>query len=61
MNDPMVAELAVRQLHARYLDAVWRLMTFRTPLDHIENGAVTSRTYVTEQNSFLGRNGETNG
>jgi ketosteroid isomerase-like protein len=96
MTDLMVAEFSVRQLHARYLDAVWRkdfeafgdcfaedaewriggrilrgraeivgnlkrlmpnfqrvLMTFRTPLVHIEDGAVTSRTYVTEQNAFL--------
>ncbi len=105
MTDLMVAEFTVRQLHARYLDAVWRkdldafgdcfaedaewriggrilrgraeivgnlrrllpnfqrvLMTFRTPLVHIEDGAVTSRTYVTEQNAFLdGRPGNSIG
>ena len=38
------------------------LMTFRTPIVHIENGAVTSRTYVTEQNAFLnGRPGNSIG
>jgi ketosteroid isomerase-like protein len=38
------------------------LMTFRTPLVHIENGEVTSRTYVTEQNAFLnGRPGNSIG
>jgi hypothetical protein len=105
MTELMVAEFTVRQLHARYLDSVWRkdydafgdcfaedaewriggrilrsraeivgnlkrlmpnfqrvLMTFRTPLVHIENGAVTSRTYVTEQNAFLnGRPGNSIG
>jgi ketosteroid isomerase-like protein len=105
MTELMVAEFLVRQLHARYLDAVWRkdfdafgdcfaedaewriggkilrgrteivgnlkrlmpnfqrvLMTFRTPIVHIENGTVASRTYVTEQNAFLdGRPGKSIG
>jgi hypothetical protein len=105
MNELMVAEFMVRQLHARYVDAVWRkdfeafgncftddaewriggrvlrgrveivsnlirlmpnfqrvLMTFRSPLVHIEDGAVSSRTYVTEQNAFLdGRPGNSIG
>jgi ketosteroid isomerase-like protein len=105
MTDLMVAEFTIRQLHARYLDAVWRkdfeafgdcfaedaewriggrilrgraeivgnlkrlmpnfqrvLMNFRTPLVHIEDGALASRTYVTEQNAFLnGRPGNSIG
>jgi ketosteroid isomerase-like protein len=105
MTELMVAEFTVRQLHARYLDSVWRkdyeafgdcfavdaewriggrilrgradivanlkrlmpnfqrvLMTFRTPIVHIENDAVASRTYVTEQNAFLdGRPGNSIG
>ncbi len=38
------------------------LMTLRTPLVHIENGQISSRTYVTEQNAFLsGRPGNSIG
>src|SRR5579871_2964483 len=101
MDDFVAVECAVRQLHARYADAVWRLdfdafgncftedaewrmggkifqgraaivahlkylsgmyhrifMTFRTPLVDITDGAVTSRTYISENNMFIdGRSG----
>ncbi|MFV8816655.1 YybH family protein [Haliea sp. E17] len=96
MKPLYVAEFEIRQLHARYADAVWRkdleafgncftgdaewriggkilrgrsaivenlarllpnfervLMTFRTPLvDMDEDGDLSSRTYVTENNIF---------
>jgi hypothetical protein len=95
MTEFVVAESAIRQLHARYVDAVYRkdyaafgdcfaldaewriagrvlrgrpqivatieqlmvnfhrvLMTFRTPLLEVRDGAVSGRTYVTEQNAF---------
>jgi hypothetical protein len=105
MTDFIVAETAVRQLHARCIDAVWRsdyaafgdcftqdaewriagmvlrgrarieaalerlvtnshrvLMTFRTPILEVGNGAASGRTYVSEQSAFInGRPGTTIG
>lgn len=94
-NEFLVAEAAVRQLHARYVDAVFRkdvaafgtcfaehaewrvggkvvrgrdeicrfmegvfpqfdriLMTFRIPLVHFDEGAISARTYVSENSRF---------
>jgi len=94
-TDLVAADTEVRQLHARYVDAVfrkdidafgncfakqaeWRVggkilrgknditafmrgvfpqfvrifMTFRTPLIHLENGAISARTYVSENSLF---------
>ena len=96
MSDFTATECAIRQLHARYTDAVWRrdydafadcftedaqwrisgmvldgrveivwnlkrllprfrrvLMTFRTPILSVADGAATGRTYVTEQSVLL--------
>ena len=105
MTDFIVAETAIRQLHARCIDAVWRrdyaafgachtedaewriagmvlrgraqieaalerfmtnshrvLMTFRTPILEVGNGAASGRTYVSEQSAFInGRPGTTIG
>jgi uncharacterized protein (TIGR02246 family) len=105
MVDLVAAECAIRQLQARYADALWRkdpgsfaalfaedaewklggmhltgretirqtfakymvhtgrtLMTFRTPIVGIVDGAVQSRTYVHEQNRFAdGRTADTIG
>jgi SnoaL-like domain len=106
MADYVAVEYAIRQLHARYADAVWRkdyeafgdcfavdaewriggrilrgraevvenlkrlmpnfyrvFMTFRTPIvDIAKDGAVSSRTYVTENNIFVdGRSGSSIG
>ncbi|MFA7601431.1 MAG: nuclear transport factor 2 family protein [Novosphingobium sp.] len=92
MDDWMRAQAAVMQLHAHYVDAVWRkdsqafgacfasdaqwrlsgfvidgrsaitefmtaafarygriLLTFRTPIIDVRDGAITARTYVSEQ------------
>ena len=105
MSDFLAAEAGIRQLHARYGDAVWRkdyaafadcftedaewriagkvnrgraeivgfleqamsnfhrvIMTFRTPIIALGEGAADVRTYVTEQNGFKsGRPGSTIG
>ena len=100
MTDLLVVESAIRRLHARYVDALWRkdpesfanlfaddaewkisgmhlrgrteikhtfakymqhidrtFMIFGTPIVEIVDGAVTSRTHVTENNKFA--NGRT--
>ena len=92
MDDWMRSQVAVMQLHARYVDAVWRkdtaafgacfatdaqwrlsgfvidgraaiadfmataftryrriLLTFRTPIVDLQDGAISARTYVSEQ------------
>jgi uncharacterized protein (TIGR02246 family) len=105
MTDFVAAETGVRQMHARYANAVWRrdyasfadcwtedaewrirghvykgrqeiaefleramdnfhrvIMTFRTPIIDLRDGAAWCRTYVTEQNGFKnGRPGATVG
>jgi hypothetical protein len=105
MNELLIAEFAVRQLHARYVDALWRkdpdsfadlfavdaewkisgmhlrgraeikstfasfmrhidrtFMIYGTPIIDIVEGAVTSRTHVTENNKFAsGRTASTIG
>jgi ketosteroid isomerase-like protein len=43
---------AVAFLADRIANSHWVLMTFRTPILHIENGTVAGRTYVTEQNAY---------
>jgi hypothetical protein len=97
MSEFLMAEAGVRELHARYVDAVFRkdyrafadcwtehaewriagevrrgrheitafveramsnfhrvIMTFRTPILELRDGAAFARTYVTEQNGFKG-------